>query len=86
MEQNHESAMTRGKGRSPKPGAVRKGGKATKQRYGVTRCPNCGQFIPTDYYSNLGRRGADSAHSRYSSEQYGAWGRQGGRGRKKQQG
>ena len=86
MEHNEESAMTKGKRRSPKTETARKGGMATKHRYGVTMCPNCHQLMPSGYYSGMGAKGAEAAHSRYSSEQYGAWGRMGGRGRKKQKG
>ncbi len=86
MEYNEESAMTKGKRRSPKTEAARKGGKATKHRYGVTACSNCHRVISSGYYSSIGAKGAEAAHSRYSSEQYAAWGRMGGRGRKKQEG
>ncbi len=63
--------------------AGRLGAKATKMKYGLERCSECGRFKPTSFYKENGGRGGEETLNRYGSGFFAKIGKLGGRGNKK---
>ena len=59
-----------------------KGGQATRAKHGISHCPECGQVIPSGYYSRIGAKGATVMHQKHRGKER-EWGKLGGRGNKK---
>jgi hypothetical protein len=65
--------------------AGKKGAIEVKRKYGIERCPTCGQLILTDFYKRNGSKGGQMAAMLYKRdrEYYSRIGKMGGRGNKK---
>jgi hypothetical protein len=59
---------------------VRKGGLTTKYRFGVERCPHCGQIVATKHYETIGMKGGMKNAERHNTEHFQKIGAMGGRG------